>query len=371
MCRRIKKADLKEVIKDGRKIAKYDFTLNRVTTKISVLLVDPEGIPIVPGKPIAFLPDVTTILFETYSKVIDISLKGLRTQFTQTNEFGRYYGNFKNAQAYSEKLIAEVKYGVGFQTSPKKLDNMSMLKANEIYNNLWNTLVWPAQSASDQVVITEGSSSSVLSDGIAFKDEELVVTITPPQPYAYCLSNNTINHVALTQSLKLLNINYIDPLNEDGSLNPAHPRTSECVGKTHKKNRLPPNYTEDDLGTYYPRTHTDKSKCPATAIINADYVEGAATDPISYTIKLENIDLTGLKEGDNRITSGSVGKLTNFKSGEHIILTIVVDEKNLISGSATITDWSTGTAGGDLGSGDTDDGLISPTPPATRSTNVN
>ena len=78
----------------------------------------------------------------------------------------------------------------------------------------------------------------------------------------------------------------------------------------------------------------------------------------TYKLKFGNIGITGLASGDPRVVSGSTGKLKHTINNEHIIITVIIDEKVLINGTATVGDWQTAQSTGNIGDPSTGGSLI-------------
>lgn len=88
----------------------------------------------------------------------------------------------------------------------------------------------------------------------------------------------------------------------------------------------------------------------------------------TYTLPLGEVQLNNLSEGDPRLSDGATqstpanGTLKHTLSSEHLVLTVVIDKKALISATATATvsKWQIATANANAGDADTNDGQILP-----------
>ena len=76
----------------------------------------------------------------------------------------------------------------------------------------------------------------------------------------------------------------------------------------------------------------------------------------TYSLSLGAITLAGITDAnDPRFTSQ---KFSHTVTGEHIVITIRIDEKELVTGTATVCEWKTATVNGSIGDGDTGDGML-------------
>ena len=80
------------------------------------------------------------------------------------------------------------------------------------------------------------------------------------------------------------------------------------------------------------------------------------TPAITYTLLFSDILLEDLKAGDPRIAKGN--KLSYFITGEHVIITVTIDEKQHMTGNATVGEWKTATAHAGTDNPSTDDGIV-------------
>ncbi len=133
---------------------------------------------------------------------------------------------------------------------------------------------------------------------------------------------------------------------------------------------LPASATHDSFGTYYapletPQPYTDKNvlKLVLNNIVddgtpNAGSPDGGTS---TYSLKLTDIVLTGLPEGDKRRDTDKDdgrGHLLYLLPGEHLTITVKVDRKQIVFATGTIRAWSKAGASEDLTGDETKVGII-------------
>ena len=108
--------------------------------------------------------------------------------------------------------------------------------------------------------------------------------------------------------------------------------------------------TGEDAGTV-PTAYTADSKL--TVALAADATAGKPAG--TYSLPLSSVKLTGLAAGDSRATDANGnGTWTYTRPGEHIFVTLTVDQNQVLSATATIGKWDEATASAEAGKPGTD-----------------